>query len=220
MLFHALLQTAAASINVFYDPQLYRLQDPLAVIDQKYIRKEQTNIIISRKVRLVRQYYELTNAVTGNMMFYIRSPIISSNKCRILEDTQHKPICNIWSKFKVFRNQSMYMIDKQDHLIGDFKQSTNMKNYLLEISVVNKFNNETQIVYLEGDTMLHEKARIFLKSKDNQFSLLATMRIKKTVKQVLFNRDYWLMIAPGVDIAFVAMLAASFDLSVLYKLAG
>lgn len=202
--------------RIYIDPELLPLESPLAVIDKNLVSNNETTFRIARRLNFLGWLYTVENLATEKTDYTIfgLSPI---HRQRFLMDRNDTVLCNVYSGLKVFKAQKLFLGRNTSNLISEFEQATNVKDYWLKLKVINLYTNQTVQVLMSGDAMMHKAAKIFMQT-DKGLVQLATIQKFKTWRQSFAKRQYTVMIASGVDVAFVIMIAATFDTNIVYKL--
>ncbi|CAH9142130.1 unnamed protein product [Cuscuta epithymum] len=196
-----------AGSSTLYPPQP---MTTAPVISPHFVVPYPVDLAVVRKVMTLQEGKFEVLDVNGNVMFKIKSKILSLRDRRILLDPADNPISTFQQKiltahrrWEAFRGEST---DSKDLLFSVKKSSLLQLKTKLDVFLAANSKEEVCDFYVEG-SWLAKSCVVHARGGDGSSAIVAQMHKKHTAGSILAGKDnFGVTVYPNVDYAFIVSL--------------
>ena len=198
--------------NFFNDTTLQPLQVPLAIFDNKtFMTTKKTILFLQSKVMPDNQDLIVTDYLSKKPVFKISNPFNTTTglNFRTLKFLNGSEICTLKTNFTLYARQNLF--NSYGKEVSRIYQKFSLFRVKLSFMVTNLRTRRLLYVYLVRDRK-NNGAYISMETEHGSPQVIGRIQFGPTeTKFKNKDRDLIISINKGVDLAFMVMVAASYD---------
>ena len=200
------------------------LETPLAIVGAKYVSNYQKSIAYVDKYVLNTLYYNLTDGFTGEPMFSLSNPtegqLYAGPLILATPDQKQAPVANYFKSNPASRTAYICLGSIQKNCVASMENNRrHWRKVKMEITARNSADNGKWVtIKLEERFLFWGNIHVYLETGNRFWQRTLIAKLKPIVvkeEPYLLHRPgrdnhYLVVMKPGVDAAFMALVAARF----------
>jgi len=187
-------------------------KNEIVAIDSKFVQKESVTLVLKEKLFSMSMDDFSIKDTNGVAYFKCEGKAFSVRPKKIVYDTDKNPLFNIQHKLLAFKpTAKIYTGTDDSNQIAkiSLKKVISVKKYIVEFH--NKATGKDECIEMKCDTMGYSCGIFYGKEKEGA-PMIGKVFQKLDAKTALTGaQNYFLQVAPGVDLSFLVAIALCFD---------
>jgi uncharacterized protein YxjI len=196
-----------------YDEPLQPQQRQICPVDSRFCIPQEITLHLREKIfSFSGDDFKIKDPNTGQVWFQIQGKAFSLREKKTMLDAYGTPVLNIKETFAFMEsNYKVYLGDNSEHELFKVIAHITFSKAKAHTTIVNRTDNQQLIVTLKGD-IFSKAACIYLGEAKQGGIPIAKIYRPFTGRGHFFDaQDYYLTVAPNVDISFAVALCICLD---------
>jgi uncharacterized protein YxjI len=197
----------------FYDrKELTSPEKDVVAVDSKYVFEEPTELLLKEGLLSFSGDDFTIKDSSGNSYFKCEGKLLSIRDKKFVTDMEGKPLFCIANKVLFLKGRlKIYEGNDTKKVLASIAPQTSIKSRKHIVTYYNPVTEKEETLDMKFDFFNHSCGIFYGKEKEGAPMICKIIK-KIDAKRILTNKEnYYIEIAPGVDIALMSALAICFD---------